>query len=367
MREIGRRAGALAAGLALLAGIGTASTAAPAVTLKASYLLQGTRASQTPGAPDLVDIGPGNRFTTETIDGAPRQVLRFPRGGGLSLATDGLVDPISHSIVMNLRLADVSGIRRLVDFSGGDSDDGLYAFGGRLVLYVGGPVAFGQDVALNGSWVQIALTSEPTLTGSEWTVVAVNGTPVAGGTTPRGFRLGAGGLRLFKDNVRGPARREESAGAVACVLLYDGALTIAELGQVAGGALCPAPRPASPAQIGFTPGTYVGRTSQGLPIEFEADATSIQYVVFGWRARCADGRVHRNSIGLGGGPIRRRRFSVFGVLTTGGRGRVRGRIRGERASGRLSRWAGSAFHTTCVARGVRWHAHLTHGGSPTPF
>ncbi|HEX7291953.1 MAG TPA: hypothetical protein VF250_12580 [Conexibacter sp.] len=356
MRDLGRVVGALVAGLALLVGCGSAASAA---TLKASYLLQGTRASQTAGAPDLVDLGPGNRFTTETIDGAPRQVLAFPRGGGLSLATDGLVDPVSHSIVMNVRLDDVFGFRRLLDFSGGDADDGLYDLDGRLVLYGAGSFGGDADPAFDGSWVQVALTSEATLTGPQWTVTALNGSPVQGAATPRRFRLGADGLRFFKDNVRGPSRREESAGAVACILLYDGALTTAELRQVAVDPLCPAPRPVAPEQLGFTPGTYVGRTSQGLPIGLEVGRTSIQYVEFGWRARCADGRVHRNSIGLGGAPIRNRRFSVFGVLTTGGRGRVRGRLDGERAHGRLSRWAGSAFDTTCVARGIRWHAHLT--------
>jgi hypothetical protein len=362
MREIGRRAGALAAGLVLLAGIGTAGTAG-AATLKASYSLQGTRASQTPGAPDLVDIGPGNRFTTETFDGAPRQVLAFPRGGGLSLATTGLVDATSHSIVMDVRLDDVSGFRRLLDFSGGDADIGLYAFDGSPVLYGFGAPGGGEPV-FDGSWVQIALTSEATLFGSQWTVVAVNGAPVTAAATARGLRLGTDGLRFFKDNVRGPAGGEESAGAVACILLYDGALTLSELGQAAADPLCPAPRATPPAQLGFTPGTYVGRTSQGLPIELDVGPMSIQDVAFGWRARCADGHVHTNTIDLGGGPIRDRRFSVFGVLTTGGRGRVRGRLSGERASGRLSRWAGSAFNTTCVARGIRWHARLRRGNGP---
>jgi hypothetical protein len=360
MRVFGRRTGALAAGLALLA----ASGAADAATLKASYPLQGTRASAIAGAPDLTDLGPGNRFATETIDGAPRQVLAFPRGGGLALDTAGLVDPVSHSVVMDVRLADLSGFRRLLDFSGGDADDGLYDLDGHPVLYGAGSLGLDDESELDG-WVQVALTSEATLGGAQWTVAAVNGVPVTAARTPRTFQLGDGGLRLFEDNVRGPSRHEESAGAVACVLIYDGGLTTAELAQVATDPRCPAPRPPPPAQLGYRPGTYVGRTSQRLPIELEVGATGVQYVAFGWRARCADGRVHTNSIGLGGAPVRHGRFSVFGVLTTGGRGRVIGRIHGERAHGRLSRWAGSAFGTTCVARGIRWHAHFSPGGSST--
>jgi len=355
MRELGKRAGALAAGLTLLlAASGTAGAAPP----KASYLLQGTRASAIAGAPDLVDVGPGNSFATETIDGAPRQVLRFPRGGGLSLATDGLVDPVSHSIVMNVRVADVYGIRRLLDFSGGTSDAGLYVFDGHLVIDAGGPVAISRRVVLDGAWAQVALTSEATPDGSQRTVVAVNGTPATTLATPSNFELGAAGLRLFKDNDHGPAQGEESAGAVACVLLYDGALTTSELAQGASGPPCPAPRPPSAAQLGFTPGGYVGRTSQGLPIVFVVGPSSVQAIEFLWRARCADGRVHTNAIALDAGAIRHRRFSVFNTLSTGGRARVSGGVRGMRASGRLSRWGGSAFRTTCVARGMSWHAHL---------
>src|SRR4051794_27140077 len=107
MREIGVRVGALAAALVL-----GASCAAGAATLKASYQLQGTRSSLLAGAPDLTDVGPGNRFKTETVDGLARPVLAFPRGGGVSLRTAGLVDAGSHSIIMTFRLADVSGFRR---------------------------------------------------------------------------------------------------------------------------------------------------------------------------------------------------------------------------------------------------------------
>lgn len=356
MREIAKRAGALAAGLMLL-GPAT-STAA---TLKASYELQGTRASQVAGAPDLVDVGPGNRFETATVDGVSRPVLAFPKGGGVSLATGGLVDPVAHSVVMTFRLDDTSGITRLLDFSGGASDNGLYGFGGHVVLYVDGGVAYSPDAALDG-WVQLTLASEPTLAGSQWTVAAVNGTPVAAGPTPSDFQLGAAGLRLFKDNDRGSGRGEQSAGELSCVRLYDGTLSTTEIAQAAADPSCPAPKPPTPAQLGYTPGRYVGRTSQGLPISFTVAAGSVQGIELDWRARCADGHVHRNGILLGGTSLRHRRFSAFGVLGTGGRARVSGTLHGTRASGRLSRWAGSAFGTTCVKRGVRWRAHLTRGG-----
>jgi hypothetical protein len=130
MREIGRLVGVLAA----LAALGC-SAPAGAATLKAEYQLQGSRASAVAGAADLLDLGPGNQFAAESVGGLARQVLAFPSGGGMSLATADLVDSRSFSVVMVFRLATVSGYRRLLDLSGGSSDSGLYVLNGRLVLY----------------------------------------------------------------------------------------------------------------------------------------------------------------------------------------------------------------------------------------
>ncbi|HYV14523.1 MAG TPA: LamG-like jellyroll fold domain-containing protein [Conexibacter sp.] len=359
MRRMSGIVGATVA-LALLGGSATAGAA----TLKASYQLHGSRASQLAGAPDLVDVGPGNHFATETVDGVARQVLAFPQGGGVSVRTAGLVDPTSHSVVMVFRLADVSGFRRLLDFSDGASDDGLYDASGTTVFYAGDYVARSTGAVFEDSaYVQVTLTSEATLAGSQWTVVYVNGTPVAAATTTQGFGLGSGVLRLFKDNVSGSGRGEQSAGALACVLVYDGALTTGEVRQgAADPTRCPAPKPTPPRQLGFKAGHYSGTTSQGLPISFTVGQSSVQDVDFRWRAHCADGRVHTNGILLGGGtPIRRGRFSVGGVLDTGGHAHVSGKLSGSTAKGRLSRWGNSAFNTSCPARGVRWHAHLVQG------
>jgi hypothetical protein len=361
MREIGGRVGALAVALVL-----SASGAAGAATLKASYRLQGSRASQLAGAPDLADIGPGNRFATETVDGSARQVLAFPKGGGVALRTAGLVDPSSHSVVMTFRLADVSGFRRLLDFSDGRSDYGFYDFDGAAAFFIGSDSAKSSGRVFDGSYVQVTLTSEATLAGSQWTAAYVDGTPVLAATTPQGFRLGSGGLRFFKDNTSGGAGSEQSAGALSCVLVYDGALTASEVAQQASDpALCPAPRPVPPPHLPFSVGDYEGTTSQGLPISFTVTPTSVEDVVFGWRARCADGHVHTNSIALDETRIRRGRFSIRGLLTTGGRAHVIGRLTDGHARGRLSRWAGSAFNTNCVARGIGWHAHVVSGQAPS--
>src|SRR3954470_7736203 len=124
--------GALLATLILLGGVDDAGAA----TLRAEYLFQGNLAPETGGAPDLVDIGQGNRFAFERINGLGlRQVLRFPQGNGLSLAPQGLVDPTNYSVVLVFRLASTQGYRRILDFAAGASDIGLYNLDGRVALY----------------------------------------------------------------------------------------------------------------------------------------------------------------------------------------------------------------------------------------
>ncbi|HEU4737396.1 MAG TPA: hypothetical protein VFS48_10280 [Solirubrobacterales bacterium] len=219
---------------------------AGAATLKAAYRFQGNLASEVAGAPELANLGSGNRFAFERVDGLGRhQVLTFPRGNGLSLATAGLVDPANNSVVVVFRLADTSGYRRILDFSGGTSDNGLYNLSGRVVLYGNGPSGAGRGIVLGDSYAQIALTNAAAPGGAEQATAYLNGVEVAAATISKGFDLGSGALRLFQDNASGPGQGEESAGAVSCVLVYDGTLAAAEVSQIAADpALCPAPRAA---------------------------------------------------------------------------------------------------------------------------
>jgi Concanavalin A-like lectin/glucanases superfamily len=239
MRGIGGIGGVLLATLVLLAG----GEGADAATLKANYQLQGNRGSAVAGAPELVNLGTGNRFVSEAVDGAARQVLTFPKGNGLLLSTAGLVDSASNSVVMLFRLTHLSGFRRILDFSNSTSDNGLYNFGGKIVLYEKGPAAVSRGAVFDDSYAQVVLTNAAGPGGSEETAVYVNGTAQAAAKTSEGFDLRSGVLRFFQDNTSGPAGGEESAGAVACILVYDGALTAAEVGQLGDDpTLCPAPR-----------------------------------------------------------------------------------------------------------------------------
>lgn len=404
MRRFGRLVGALAA-LVILGCGGTAGAA----TLKAEYQLQGSRASAVAGAPALADLGPGNQFVTESVGGVTRQVLAFPSGGGMSLVTDGLVDPMSFSVVMVFRLTQVSEYRRLLDFSDGTSDHGLYVLDGRVVLYGGGGLYLPVEPVAADTYVQVALIGGSFDDGTQWTEVDLNGDPAIYTEGPVQFTLGTGVLRFFKDNVSGGPGGEESAGALSCALIYEDALTPEEVFEHAadptrcqpllppsvptptptpaptptptpaptptptpaptpGSTSAPtpgsAPAPAPPASPPFTTGTYIGRTSQGLPISFTVGESAAQNVYFRWRARCADGRVRTKGMVLRSARIRNGRFSVSGVLPTGGRGHVSGSVSAERASGTLSRWGDTAFGTACRVRDVRWLAHVVQDRAP---
>jgi len=218
MRGVGGIVGALVAAAIVLGGGGSAEAA----TLKANYQLQGSLASAVAGAPELINLGKGNRFLFETVDGVRRQVLRFPRSNGLALSTTGLVDPRSYSVVLLFRLDDLEGFRRILDFSDSMSDNGFYDFGGNAVIYGsdGGPSRGG--VVFDRSYAQVVLTSAPVGGGSQQVVAYVNGAETVAATAAKDFDLGTGALRLFQDNTSGPAGGEESAGALACLLVYDG-------------------------------------------------------------------------------------------------------------------------------------------------
>ena len=88
-----------AARAALLAFVLVFLAVAPAgaATLKADFRFQGSRASSVGTAPAVTDAtsppSTGNRFATETIDGSPHTVLRFPRRNGLTVGTTGSKKP----------------------------------------------------------------------------------------------------------------------------------------------------------------------------------------------------------------------------------------------------------------------------------
>jgi hypothetical protein len=133
--------------------------------------------------------------------------------------------------------------------------------------------------------------------------------------------------------------------------------------QTVGSSPAPSTQPTAiahtPRNTSAASGDYVGTTSQGLPISFTVTPTSVESIQFSWRAICADGKSHLNTIVLGSTSIKSGAFSASGTLDTGASSSVSGKVTGDTASGRLSRSGPSAFGTNCSDTGVTWHAYVS--------
>jgi YD repeat-containing protein len=190
-------------------------------TLQADYQFQNTRSSSVGSPPALTDIGGTNSFTTATVDATSTTVLSFAQNNGLSLSsTSGVVPSSTYSIVMLFSFNTTSSFRRIADFKNGTSDTGLYANGGKLYLY-NGSQASSVSIAAN-TYVQVVLTrdSAGTVTGYVDGVQQIQFSDSGGLGTINSSNT----LRLFKDDGS-----EASAGTVARIRLYDGALSAAEV------------------------------------------------------------------------------------------------------------------------------------------
>lgn len=255
--------------VAMALGAGAASAA----TLKADYQFQDTHASSVPGAStlaDLVAVGNApNSFVTDSVAGTPRRVLAFPKGNGLAMSSlRSLLPSGSYSVVLLVRLAEISGYRRYLDFTGGSSDSGFYNLSGNLVLY---PAASGTAALITANaYQQIAVTRDAngTVVGYVDATVALgpyddSSTGAAAPTTDT--------LRFFKDDDAVAA--EESAGAVARIRLYDGALTASEVAALAPVEQQPPPPPPPPdsdgdglSDAGDACPTVPAATANGCPV-----------------------------------------------------------------------------------------------------
>jgi len=182
----------------------------------ADYEFQLTLASSVGSPPALTDIGVGNTYLTETVDSCPRIVRLIPLHNGLELQpTAGVIASNIYTLVMLFRLDQTNGYHRLVDFSAGTSDNGLYVYNGRLYLY---PAAAGGSSTIPaGQYAQVVLTRDGT------TVVGyVNGIQQFSFTDSNGYAIinSANDLRFFKDNTAS----DDSSGAVARIRLFAAAM-----------------------------------------------------------------------------------------------------------------------------------------------
>ena len=220
------RAAVLAAAVLSAVSLATLALAgaAAAAQLEADFHLNDTRTA--PTGDTLADVGDGNAFAAESVDGgAERQVLTFPAGGGLSLPTTGLAGSGSYSVAILFRLdASTTGRRKLMDLSGGTSDAGLYLCDGALVieLLAATPCPLGSGAG--GGWAQVVLTRDDATDG---VAAYLDGAGSTANDALGALALGSE-LRLFLDDAVLPAD-EHSAGAVARLRVYDGVLSAAEV------------------------------------------------------------------------------------------------------------------------------------------
>ena len=192
----------------------------------ADYRFQNKLSTSVGTAPALQKIGPGtNTFTTATVDGSSRTVLRFPEGNGLKLSpTTGVVPNNTYTIVVLFELNevgdDVSRFRRILDFENGTSDSGLYVEDGRLSFYRQGIGSVKGTTPIPANrYVQVVVNRDASgmvrgyVDGAEQFSFddSVSQSAVIGG---------ANTLRFFKDDTI-----EHSAGSAARIRLFGSALS----------------------------------------------------------------------------------------------------------------------------------------------
>jgi hypothetical protein len=207
---------------------------ASAATLTGDYQFQGTRASSGPG-PALTDIGAGNVFVSDNVMGATRQVLAFPAGTGLQMSPAGLGSGSgTYTEVVTFRFASVTpDYFRILDSTNGTGDSGLYIHEGKLDFYdqdTGTDFESSSALLSPDTYATVAMVS-----GFPYDAIAYfNGARVA--QFFRGYGVIADTLRFFKDDSS-----EESAGAVSCIRVFNGALSDAEVAAIGASPTCTAP------------------------------------------------------------------------------------------------------------------------------
>jgi hypothetical protein len=204
----------------------TILSSASAQTSVADYNFQNDLQSTVGGAPALVNLGTGNAFEQDTVDGLVTTVLGFPIGNGVALANASTVFPDSiYTIVAFFRFQSITSWRRIIDFKNRTSDNGLYSYYAKLQFY--GPGATGTDASIQaGSFIQVVLTRD----AAKNVVGYVNGSQQISFVDNNGEAVvnASDTLSFFRDDLRVP--NENSAGSVARITIYNQALSPAQVG-----------------------------------------------------------------------------------------------------------------------------------------
>src|SRR3954466_11093297 len=143
--------------IATAIGGGSASPATPEPVL--DYRFNWTLDSSTTNIQDLVNTGPGGQgFLPTDVEGQYLPTFQVIPDNGLAVSpvdTTGMTRD-NYSLVFLARLDETNGPRRLIDFTGGRSDNGLYVEDGKLLLR---PLGSSADAPVHaGRWHQFAVT-----------------------------------------------------------------------------------------------------------------------------------------------------------------------------------------------------------------
>jgi Concanavalin A-like lectin/glucanases superfamily len=210
----------------LLLGANSAIATPPLV---ADYQFQSNLQSSIAGAPDLVLVGAGTAYATETVYFQSQTVLTFSAGSGIALTpvTSILSSSGSYTIALLARITTTSSYRKFIDFDNATADTGLYNNNGFLEFY---SYAGGNSTVIGTKYADIVLSRDSSggLAGyyngalqfsiddaaNQWGVVDASNT-----------------LRFFLDDHVGGGV-EDSDGAVARVRLWDGVLNAQEVQEL---------------------------------------------------------------------------------------------------------------------------------------
>ena len=213
-----------------------AAPTASAATAVGDYRFQDNLSPSFGLGPTLTNLGPGtNAFASEPVFGPAQRVLTFPQNNGVQMSPVGIPASTAFSVVTTFRFASTSGYRRIIDWKNDTSDEGLYLRDGKVTLYYGGPTSSPTVNLTPNTWGTVVFTSNAPDLGSN---AYFNGTQVA--TSSIGPGITGDTLRLFRDGAGGTPN-EASAGAVACIRVFSGTLTAAEVGQIGASTTCGGP------------------------------------------------------------------------------------------------------------------------------
>jgi hypothetical protein len=176
----------------------------------------------------LTGVGTSVGFTSETVDGVTEAVATFSQGAGFDISgVIGDVEADTYSIVLLVRMSQLGGFDRLLDFKNRAADSGLYLYNGSLRFYPSS--ATGSKVVANNEWAQVVITraTDGTVRGvvdgvQQWQFADSGGLGV----------ISSNRLVFFADNVSGGGTGEQSAGAVARVRLFKRALSSTEVSRL---------------------------------------------------------------------------------------------------------------------------------------